>query len=494
MEYDRDYYAILGIPSDADERSIKTAYRQLARRYHPDTSTDQDAVERFRRVQEAYELLIDSQQREAYDHWRVQQRLDHPLPLALRVTPSQETLACLTEPQLLYVLIEISASDEVQDQRLPLNLCLVLDRSTSMKGARLQQVKLAARYIVDQLAANDVFSLVTFSDRAEMALPGSRGINKAEARAAISGIRSGGGTELLQGLQRGLKEVEHWHDEGMHSHLILLTDGRTYGDDKGCLEAAKLAAEQNISLTLMGVGSDWNDKLLDEMARLSGSSSSAIYIDSNAKISKVFHEQIESLGSIFAHNLNLYIHFSEEAKPKEVFQVSPQITRLYLTDDRLLLGTLERQQPQALMMELLVQGRKPTTHRLLQVDVEGIVPALSRDPLRARQSLEVEFVTQLERRAPVPPDIVAAMGKLTIVKMQERAMGEIEEGQIEPAVNRLKTMATRLLDIGETELARAALLEAGRLAQTGSLSPEGQKKIRYGTRALRILPKEVRYD
>jgi Ca-activated chloride channel family protein len=86
------------------------------------------------------------------------------------------------------------------------------------------------------------------------------------------------------------------------------------------------------------------------------------------------------------------------------------------------------------------------------------------------------------------------MGKLTIVKMQERAMGEIEEGQIEPAVNRLKTMATRLLDIGETELARAALLEAGRLAQTGSLSPEGQKKIRYGTRALRILPKEVRYD
>jgi hypothetical protein len=73
-------------------------------------------------------------------------------------------------------------------------------------------------------------------------------------------------------------------------------------------------------------------------------------------------------------------------------------------------------------------------------------------------------------------------------------MGEIEIGQIEPAVARLKTMATRLLDIGEVELARAALLEAGRLSQTGSLSAAGRKKIRYGTRSLTIVPKEVHYD
>ena len=71
-------------------------------------------------------------------------------------------------------------------------------------------------------------------------------------------------------------------------------------------------------------------------------------------------------------------------------------------------------------------------------------------------------------------------------------MAEVETGQIDTAVNRLKTMATRLLNIGETELARAALLEAGYLAQTGSLSNEGRKKLRYGTRGLTIVPKEVR--
>jgi hypothetical protein len=52
-------------------------------------------------------------------------------------------------------------------------------------------------------------------------------------------------------------------------------------------------------------------------------------------------------------------------------------------------------------------------------------------------------------------------------------------------------MATRLLNIGENELAKAALLEAGRLTRTGHLSPEGRKKIRYGTRGLSMLPKEI---
>ncbi len=493
-QFEQDYYAILGVPPTADERSIKRAYRQLALRYHPDTSTEQDSLDLFHEIQEAYECLSDAVRREAYDHWRKQQGLDAALPLNLRVTPSQLRLPCLGEPQVLYVLVEISASDAVESGRLPLNLCLVLDRSTSMKGARLQQVKVAARYIVDQMGQNDVLSVVLFSDRAELALPGRREVDKATARKVINGIRSGGGTELLQGLSLGLQELERWRDNGMQSHLILLTDGQTYGDDKECLEMARLAAERNVSLTLMGVGSDWNDSLLDEMARLGRGASTSVYIDSNAKIAQVFRDQIQSLGSLFAQDLTLFVHHGDGVAPREVFQVSPEINRLFLADEQVSVGSLEKQQPRALMMEVVVSAHAPGVHRLLQVDVEGVVPAVSQQPVRIRQAVEVTFATEVGQRPPIPSDIVSAMGKLTIYKMQERAMYEVEIGQIEPAVNRLKTLATRLLDIGETELARAALLEAGRLAQTGTLSAEGRKKIRYGTRALGILPKEVHYD
>jgi hypothetical protein len=78
--------------------------------------------------------------------------------------------------------------------------------------------------------------------------------------------------------------------------------------------------------------------------------------------------------------------------------------------------------------------------------------------------------------------------------MQEKTMRDLERGAVERASQRLETMATRLLNIGENELAKAALLEAGRLARTGQVSPEGRKRIRYGTRGLSILPKEVGRD
>lgn len=493
-EFEKDYYAILGLSPDADEKAIKRAYRRLALRYHPDTSTEEHSLERFREIQAAYEFLIDPIQREAYDHWRKQQGLDRPSPLQLRATSSQSQMVCLGEPQALYVLVEVSANSEVDSQRLPLNLCLVLDRSTSMKGARLQQVKSAARYIIDQMEQNDILSVVLFSDQAELILPGRRSIDKTAAKAAINSIVAGGGTEILQGLTMGLNEIERWQGEGMQNHLILLTDGQTYGDDQECLETARQAGERNISLTLMGVGADWNDALLDEMARLCRGSSTSVCIDSNAKIAKVFHEQIQSLGNIFAHNLLLSVHHSEGVSTKEIFQVSPEIQRLYPADDRVVLGSLEKQQPKAIMMELLIGKQPPGVHRLLQLEVEGVVPAVGNKPVHARQVVEIKFATETGHRSPIPSDIVSAMGKLTIFKMQERAMAEIEQGLIEPAVSRLKTLATRLLDIGETELARAALLEAGHLAQTGSLSAEGRKRIRYGTRGLRILPKEVHHD
>lgn len=494
MEFEIDYYAVLGIPADAGERAIKRAYRQLARRFHPDVSDEEDAAERFRGIQEAYELLVDPLQREAYDHWRQQQGWDRPLPIVLRVTPSQPVLPCLGEPQVLYVLVELLPSSDIECERLPLNLCLVLDRSTSMKGGRLQQVKEAARYIVEQLREDDVLSLVAFADRAELLLPGRRDVDEGAARTAISHIQASGGTEILQGLQVGWQQIQRWHGPDRISHLLLLTDGQTYGDEEGCLEMAGLSSREQVSMTLMGVGSDWNDQLLDQMAELSGGLSTSVYIDSTKKIVKAFHNRIHGLGSIFARDVVLSVHLSEDTTLKEAFLVAPQIAPLRFADEQASLGSLQKENPQAAILELLVSNQDPGEHRLAQIDVEALVPSMGTQPVRARHPLTISFDTKLGKRPPLPPDIVSAMGKLTIHKMQEHAMADLEMGLIEPAVARFKTMATRLLDIGEVELARAALLEAGRLSQTGSLSASGRKKIRYGTRGLTIVPKEVRYD
>jgi molecular chaperone DnaJ len=65
----RDYYEILGVSRDADERAIKKAFRRLARELHPDVSDDPEAEERFREVAEAYEVLSKAETRELYDRY-----------------------------------------------------------------------------------------------------------------------------------------------------------------------------------------------------------------------------------------------------------------------------------------------------------------------------------------------------------------------------------------------------------------------------------------
>jgi molecular chaperone DnaJ len=65
----RDYYEVLGVPRDSSQEDIKRAYRQLARKYHPDVSTEPDAEERFKEFNAAYEVLSDAEKRSMYDRF-----------------------------------------------------------------------------------------------------------------------------------------------------------------------------------------------------------------------------------------------------------------------------------------------------------------------------------------------------------------------------------------------------------------------------------------
>lgn len=361
-----------------------------------------------------------------------------------------------------------------------------------MQGMRLQQVKEATRQIIDKLQPDDALSLVVFSDRAEVLLPGQRNVDKAMAKSIASTIQPGGGTEMLQGLLAGLKEIERNRGESSVDHLILLTDGQTYGDEQGCLEEAEAAGNRHISLSTMGIGSDWNEDLLDQMAATSGGTST--YIDSPRKVVDIFKDTMRNLGSVVARELVMAVNPGPGVRLQETFQITPHIRRLEVRGEKTVLGPLGSDQGKALLLEFRVQNLPLGEQRLMRITVEGDVPGQT-----DRRSWEwVELTAKVSQTpdpdADIPPPIVTALGKLAIFKMQEKAMADLEAGEISAATQRLETMATRLLNLGETDLARAALLEAGRLARTGDLSAEGRKKIRYGTRALSILPKEIHHD
>jgi Ca-activated chloride channel family protein len=493
MRTDKDYYAIFKLDRNATEEQIRKAYRVLAREYHPDVNESAAAAEIFRDIQEAYEILGDPEQRRVYDRMREAEGLDRSSALSLRATVSHKSLLTSIEEQAFYVLLEVTPAADLPTARLPLNVCLVLDRSTSMQGMRLQQVKEGTRQIIDRLNADDALSLVIFSDRAEVILPSQRNIDKAMAKSITSTIQPSGGTEMLQGLLAGLKELERNRTQESVNHLILLTDGQTYGDEQGCVEQAEWAGRHQISLSTMGIGSDWNENLLDQMAALSGGTS--VYIDSPRKVVDVFKATIRDLSTVVARELTMGINPSTGVTLKEAFQVTPHILRLDVRATKTVLGPLGTGHGKTLLMEFRISNEvNPGNRRLMRLTIDGDVPGQANRRSWEWIDLFADFVAKPDETLEIPPTIVTALGKLAIFKMQEKAMDDLEKGNITAATQRLETMATRLLNLGETDLARAALLEAGRLARTGDLSAEGRKKIRYGTRSLSILPKEIHRD
>jgi DnaJ-class molecular chaperone len=81
----KDYYSALGLGSDASLSDIKKAFRQKAAQYHPDRNSADDAPERFRAVQEAYDVLSDDVKRQAYDDNRRRNLLDSPIDTAREI-------------------------------------------------------------------------------------------------------------------------------------------------------------------------------------------------------------------------------------------------------------------------------------------------------------------------------------------------------------------------------------------------------------------------
>lgn len=488
MDFEQDYYATLRVGPTATSEEIKKAYRLLARRYHPDTSREPDAAERFQEIQTAYEILGDERQRAAYDRKRREMGLapveGDDAVLAWELTVSRQTLPHIREEQLLYLLVDVSPAATMAAKRLPLNLCLVIDRSTSMQeGRRMEQVKAAAHQIIDDLRDTDAFAVVSFSDRAEVVIPGHWGGDKVQAKAKISAVRPTGGTEIFQGLSTGLQELNRRRRLQAVNHLILLTDGQTYGDEQDCIALAEEARQQGVGISTFGIGEGWNDKLLDTIATRSGGVSA--YIDTVAQVRRLLRQRVQGLSSLYAQNLQLLLRFDEQTFLEDAFKLSPYIQRLDTSvPDTLALGALEADRLLSVLLQIVVGPHPAGRQRILQLEISGDTPAVGRQGEKLVRELWFHFAENLTTEPEIPLNLVNALGKLAIFRMQEQAYEALESGDPTAASEKLEVVATRLLEIGELELANAARLESGRLARSGLLSPTGRKKLKYGTRSL----------
>ena len=480
-----NYYTLLGVPRDATAEDIRRAYRWAARRYHPDRNPDPEATEQFLRVREAYETLQDPKRRAAYDR-QLPQLLEAEDLVTLRYQASLPHLPLLDEPVLFYLLLTLEPVGERVQRSTLLNLALVLDRSTSMKGARLNALKQATTEILRGLGAGDLLSLVAFDDRAEVLAPPTSGKERERLLAVVQQLRPQGGTEILQGLKAAYEQVRRAYSSERVNRILLITDGHTYGDEAACFDLARKAAEQGVVIDALGIGSDWNDDFLVTLTGITGGSCQ--HVAQSGDLIAVLREQVQDLGHILADGVQVHFFPPEGVELQGVFRLTPAAEALE-PQFPLRLGALHTNQPLTLLLEWRIepeaiqQAHREDRYFLLPAEFVLTVPSRPHPWHRLAFRLQMPIREELPEINP-PRVLVDAVNRATLYRLQEKARQDAEAGRWLEATRRLEDLATRLLMSGEVEMARTVQQELASLRRTSRLSPEAAKTMRFGTRAL----------
>jgi Ca-activated chloride channel family protein len=476
-----DYYVILGVNRNASQEEIKQAYLQAAQRLHPDKNKAFGETEIFLEVQQAYETLSNPKRRANYDTTLPPEE-EQALPVSFHVHYSRPNLVGMDEPQMLYVLLEIKPETQKAMPAPPLNVCLVLDRSTSMRGDKVDMLRAAAIQVMRGLHQQDILSVVTFSDRAEVLIPASYAAGNNKLEAQIRMLQPSGATEIFQGLEAGFKQIKENLNEKRINHIILVTDGYTYGDEQSCLNLAEQAAQKGIGISAMGIGKEWNDGFLDTLTSKTGGSSK--YITRPDDIQHYLREKFDSLSHSLVDDIILDFNSPTDVELAYAFRTQPETGPLPM-ESPIHFGSVIRDGAMHILFEYRILP--PATKQDTLMLMKGYLKlAIATMPTQF-QPVPIQYLREVkDQPGSAPPSglIIQSLGKLTLYRMQEKAYTEAESGQFELAAHHLKQLATNLLAQGERSLARTALMESENIMRMQAFTEEGRKEIKYGTRSL----------
>lgn len=332
---------------------------------------------------------------------------------------------------------------EEEGRRAPANVLVVIDKSGSMKGERIEQAQEAALMAVERLGRDDVLGVVAYSDDAYVLSPANPLRNAEEVRARIRSLRADGRTALYAGVSQAIRELKPFRDPYAVNRIILLSDGLANVGPASSSDLEGLgreAAREGITVTTIGIGLGYNEDLMTRLALASDGSHA--FVEHPRDLVRIFNEEFGDVLSAVGSDVEIIIECPEGFSPMRALGREAKIQGQNVS---LKLGQVYRHQEKYVVIELAVDkehARGTAAAANVKVNYRAIA---SKEQQSAEQKAEVRFSkSKDEVDASVNKDVVAAVTTQVATERNEKATALRDAGKIEEAKRALKENADYL--------------------------------------------------
>jgi Ca-activated chloride channel family protein len=321
-----------------------------------------------------------------------------------------------------------------QEERTPANIAIVLDKSGSMRGDKLENAKKAAKMAVNLLNENDIISIISYDSTVNVLVPATKVSDKASIHRAISRMRPNGNTALFAGVSKGAAEIRKFLSKDRVNRVILLSDGQANVGPSTATELGELGAslsKDGITVTTIGLGTGYNEDL---MANLAGfSDGNHAFVENAEDLAKVFNYEFGDVLSVVAQDVEIIIKLNKDIKPIRILgrdgtilgqTVKTNMSQLYSEQEKYVL--LEVEVPAGKAKQKISLAEVNVVYQNMQSNKKDKLA----DNMTLAYSESKEVVRRALNRSVVKTSVSSVVNENSKRALRLRDKGQLKEAQI----------------------------------------------------------------
>ena len=351
--------------------------------------------------------------------------------LQLDTALSQRILAA-GEMQRLHVRVGMKGVRRAGEKsRAPMNIALVIDRSGSMQGKRIDEARRAAQMAIDRLSPDDIVSVVSYDDRVEVEVPATKATDRAAIKERIQRLTARGSTAIWAGMQAGAAEVRKFKGSDRVNRIILLSDGLANVGPSRPEEFASLGrqlAAEGITVSTIGLGLGYNEDLMSKLA--TAADGAHAFVQEPADIAQFLAREFDDALGVVAQDVEIIFTLGPGAKPLRSLGREAKIDgqRIVFKVGQIIAGA-----EQVLLAELEVAATSASGNaKLVTIDVAYRDVATGGARTQST-SLTIDFGTSTQAAASLDPIVGRDVAVIHAREQRQEAIKLRDAGRIEDA-------------------------------------------------------------